>query len=123
MSKKDKEINSIPKEMDWSWFRPLEVHIHGGNFERASKIFKNLVQAERILSEYKRHQSYEKPSERSRREHQEAINRVLEEEAKAKKIASGEYEKEKLKKLKKKEKKKQEKLERLKRLGLTENEE
>ena len=122
MSKKDKEINSIPKEMDWSWFRPIEVHVRG-NFERASKIFKNLVQAERILSDYKRHQSYEKPSERARREHQEALNRVIEEEAKAKKIASGEYEKEKLKKLKKKEKKKQEKIERMKRLGLSENEE
>lgn len=107
MGKKHKQSTSpsnVPPEMDHSYFSPIEVQVDG-NFERAFKIFRSIVQAEGILALYKEKQSYEKPSEKKRRKHNESCRRVLEAEMKQKKILSGEYEKEKLKKLKKKGKK------------------
>jgi len=102
-----KAINpsSAPKEVDYSYFSPVEVIVHN-NFERAMKIFKSLVQSEKIISLYKEKQAYEKPSVKKRRKSAEAQQRVFEAEMKAQKIASGEYEKEKLRKQLKKEKKK-----------------
>jgi ribosomal protein S21 len=96
---------AIPKEMDFSYFSPLEVKVYN-NFEKALKTFKMLVQSEKVLSLYKEKQSYEKPSVRKRRKHAESVKRVFDAENKQKKIASGEYEKEKFKKLLKKEQKK-----------------
>ena len=95
----------IPQETDFSYFAPLEVVVQG-NFERAMKIFKSLVQGEKIISKYKEKQAYEKPSVKKRRKSAEARRRIYEAEVKAKKIASGEYEKERLRKQLKKEKKK-----------------
>jgi ribosomal protein S21 len=51
---------------------PLEVKVFSNNFERAMKAFRSLVQKERILSSYKDKQTYEKPSDRRRRKHNEA---------------------------------------------------
>ena len=113
--KKDKKVtesNNIkktsgPPEMDWSYFSPIEVKVYG-NFDKAFKNFRALVQSEKILSLYKEKQSYEKPSEKKRRKHIESIRRTIENEIKQKKILSGEYEKEKVKKQLKKEKRKRE---------------
>jgi ribosomal protein S21 len=96
-----------PAEMDWSHFSPLEVKVYG-NFDKAFKAFRALVQSEKILSLYKEKQSYEKPSEKRRRKHNESIKRTLELQMKQKKIMSGEYEKEKIKKQAQKDKRKRE---------------
>jgi ribosomal protein S21 len=106
-TKTDKSLVSGkgPEELDFSYFKPLEVRVYDNNFERAFKTFKALVQFERILSVYKERQSYEKPSEKKRRKHGESIQKSFELDMKKKKIKSGEYEKEKQKKLLKKEQK------------------
>lgn len=96
-----------PAEMDFSYFSPIEVKVYN-NFEKAFKSFRSLVQAEKILSLYKEKQSYEKPSDKKRRKHNENIKRLIEIESKQKKIISGEYEKEKIKKQAKKDKRKKE---------------
>jgi ribosomal protein S21 len=109
MAKKTKKTattnsSSVPPEMDFSYFSPPEIKVKG-NFERAFKAFRSLIQAEKILTLYKEKQSYEKPSEKRRRKYNESVQRNLELEARQKKIKSGEFEKEKAKKLAKKEKK------------------
>lgn len=86
-----------PPEFDFSYFQPIQVEVFN-NFEKAAKIFKTLVQSEGVLAKYKEKQSYEKPSEKRRRKHNESVRRVIENEIKQKKILSGEYEREKLKK-------------------------
>lgn len=96
-----------PPEMDFSYFSPIEIKVYG-NFEKAFKMFRTLVQSEKILSLYKEKQSYEKPSEKRRRKHNESIKRTLDAEVKQRKILSGEYDKEKLKKQVKKDKRRKE---------------
>lgn len=56
---------------------PLEVKVNN-NFDRALKIFKALVQKEKILSTYKERSRYEKPSDRKRRKRNEAKRKLLE---------------------------------------------
>jgi small subunit ribosomal protein S21 len=51
--------------------QPLQVEVRG-NFDRALRAFRNLVQKERILSTYKEKQSYEKPSVKRRRKQNES---------------------------------------------------
>lgn len=97
-----KASKEAPKEMDWDHFQPLEVRVHN-DFDRAFKQFRLLVQTERVLSLYKEKQSYEKPSEKRRRKHNESIQKNFELEIKKQKIASGQYEKDKLRKQKRKE--------------------
>jgi len=99
--------NAGPPEFDWSYFSPIEVKVYG-NFDRAFKNFRMLVQSEKILSLYKEKQSYEKPSDKKRRKLNESIQKTLEAEMKQKKILSGEYEKEKVKKQAQKEKRRRE---------------
>lgn len=96
--------SSFPKETDWSYFKPVQIEVFG-NFDRAVKNFRSLVQSEKILATYKEKSRYEKPSEKKRRKQSEALQRVFEEEMKQKKILSGEYEKEKVKKQARKEQK------------------
>lgn len=57
---------------------PLEVKVYGNNFDRALKAFRALVQKERILSEYKEKQTYEKPSDKKRRKRNEAKRKAME---------------------------------------------
>ena len=57
--------------------QPLEVKVFG-NFDKALRAFRALVQKERILSTYKEKQSYEKPSQKRRRKKNEAIRKKLE---------------------------------------------
>lgn len=52
--------------------KPLEVKVYNNNFDRALKAFRALVQKERILSNYKEKQRYEKPSEKKRRKRNES---------------------------------------------------
>ena len=61
--------------------QPLEVKVYD-NFERAMKIFKSLVQKERILSLYKEKSRYEKPSDKKRRKRNEMKRKLLELETK-----------------------------------------
>ena len=58
--------------------KPLEVVVRPGNFDRALRAFRNLVQKERILSTYKEKQSYEKPSVKRRRKHNEMKRKRME---------------------------------------------
>jgi small subunit ribosomal protein S21 len=51
--------------------RPLEVKV-GDNFDKAFKIFRSIVQKERVISTFKERQSYEKPSVRRRRKRAES---------------------------------------------------
>jgi len=50
---------------------PLEVKVYNGNFDKALRAFRALVQKERILSVYKENQSFEKPSDKRRRKRNE----------------------------------------------------
>jgi small subunit ribosomal protein S21 len=99
--------STIPAEIDFDkLFSPIQVVVLNDNFDRALKIFRSLVQSERILSLFKEKSRYEKPSEKKHRKQNEAKRRMFEEDMKQKKIASGEYEKDLLKRQIKKEKKK-----------------
>jgi small subunit ribosomal protein S21 len=82
----------------------LEVKVRG-DFDQASKIFKNLVQKEGVLALYKEKQSYEKPSIKRRRKKLEAIENRKAAEMKQQLIESGEWERRMKKKLKRKEQK------------------
>jgi len=57
--------------------KPLEVKVYG-NFEKAVRAFKALVQKEKILSQYKDAQVYEKPSDKKRRKKNEARRKRFE---------------------------------------------
>jgi ribosomal protein S21 len=109
-SQQEIKTSSGPSEIDENYFSPIQI-IVGNNFERAFKAFRSLVQAEKILSIFKEKQSYEKPSDKKRRKHNETMRRNYEDAAKQKKILSGEYEKEKVKKQAKKEKRMKERSE------------
>ena len=100
-----------PSEIEEGYLQPLQVQV-GHNFDRAMKTFRSMVQAENVINDWRKRQAYEKPSEKKRRKKAEAIQRLYEEEMKAKKIASGEYDKEKAKKQQKKEQKMKERMER-----------
>jgi small subunit ribosomal protein S21 len=58
--------------------RPVQVEVRSGtreDFEYALRTFKSMVQKEKIISLYKEHQSYEKPSEKKRRKRREAAEK------------------------------------------------
>lgn len=61
--------------------KPLEIKVYG-NFEKAVRAFKALVQKEKILSQYKDAQVYEKPSDKKRRKTNEARRKRYESERK-----------------------------------------
>lgn len=82
----------------------LEVQVYG-SFEEAFKRFKSLVQKEKIVSNFKDRQSYEKPSEKKRRKAREAVERKLLTESRERLILSGEWDKrQKRKEVKRKQK-------------------
>ena len=56
---------------------PLQVVVYG-NFERAFRTFKNMVQKERVLSDFKEKQSFEKKSDKKRRKRNEAKRELFE---------------------------------------------
>jgi small subunit ribosomal protein S21 len=57
---------------------PIEIKVYGNNFEKALKAFRALVQKERILSDFKEKQVYEKPSDKRRRKRNEAKRKSME---------------------------------------------
>jgi small subunit ribosomal protein S21 len=67
----------------------LEVRVQG-NFDRAFKAFRSLVQKERILSLYKEKQSFEKPSDKKRRKRSENSRKLYEVKMRQERIANGE---------------------------------
>jgi small subunit ribosomal protein S21 len=84
---------------------PLQVKVgpRREDFEDAFRKFKAKVQKEKILSEYKDRQSYEKPSEKRRRKRREALERRISTEIRQRQILTGEWDKkQKLKQNKKK---------------------
>lgn len=84
MKKEYKETETVrPGEL--LDLKPLEVKVHGGNFDRASRMFRALVQKEKIISLYKEKSTYEKPSQKRRRKRQEAKSKLFEQTEKAKK--------------------------------------
>jgi small subunit ribosomal protein S21 len=71
-------VNSKKQEHEPIQAQPLEVKVIGGNFDRAFRAFRALVQKERILSIYKEKQGYEKPSVKRRRKINESKRKQLE---------------------------------------------
>lgn len=71
----DQEDLSIPHTAVQAKF--LEVQVFG-NFDRAMRTFRALVQKEGILSTYKERGAYEKPSDKRRRKKNEAIRKIIE---------------------------------------------
>lgn len=63
--------------------KPLEVKVVG-NFDRAFKAFRAIVQKEKILPTYKEKQAYEKPSDKRRRKINERARKLRELEFKEK---------------------------------------
>lgn len=95
-------MNSFAKNDKEVVIKPLEVQVH--NFEEAFKRFKSLVQREKVVSDFKEKQSYEKPSERKRRKSREALERKLLTESREQLMLSGEWDKrQKRKELKRKQ--------------------
>lgn len=58
--------------------KPLEVVVYSNSFDKALRAFRALVQKERILSNFKEKQRYEKPSDRKRRKRNEARRKAME---------------------------------------------
>lgn len=59
--------------------QPLQVKVYNGNFDKALRAFRAVVQKERILSLFKEKSRYEKPSEKRRRKRNEAHQKELQE--------------------------------------------
>lgn len=74
-------------------FRGLEIKVHDNDFEDAFRKFKSLVQKEKIISEYKEKQRYEKPSDKKRRKKRESIQKVMLAKLREQQILSGEWDK------------------------------
>ena len=105
MSKYNKNNNnSVQKTpsgfrpLDFSHFEPLQVEVRNGRFDESCKIFKSIVQKEKVLNLFNEKSRYEKPSVKKRRKSAEAQQRKLAAETKQKLIDSGEWEKRKAKK-------------------------
>ncbi len=81
--KKQNHVHQVNSETVFA--KPLEVKVIGNNFDRAFKIFRSMVQKEKILSLYKEKRYYEKPSDKRRRKQNERKRKLLELEAKQKK--------------------------------------
>ena len=75
---------------------PLQVEVQGpsrDDFEKAHKLFRSIVQREKVISKYKECQYYEKPSAKKRRKRREAHEKRLAMASKMRLIKSGEWEK------------------------------
>lgn len=55
---------------------PLEVEVRNNDVEQALKILKHKMSVEGILAELKRRRFAEKPSEKKRRKHREALKKM-----------------------------------------------
>jgi small subunit ribosomal protein S21 len=55
---------------------PLEVEVRNNDINQALKVLKNKMSVEGVLSELKKRRYAEKPSERRRRKHREALKKM-----------------------------------------------
>jgi len=55
---------------------PLEVEVRNNDVVQALKILKHKMSAEGVLSDLKNHRFAEKPSEKKRRKHREALKKL-----------------------------------------------
>lgn len=69
----------------------LEVKVWS-SFEDAMRRFRSIVQKEKIISDYKQYQKYEKPSEKRRRLKRESRERVFLNDLRLKQMKTGEWE-------------------------------
>lgn len=86
------------RPLEFSHFEPLQVIVRNGRFDESCKIFKSIVQKEKVLNLFNEKSRYEKPSVKKRRKSAEAQQRKLAAENKQKLIESGEWQKRKDKK-------------------------
>lgn len=56
--------------------RPLEVEVRNGDLEEAIKILRHKMSKDGILTELKNRRHAEKPSDKKRREHREALKKM-----------------------------------------------
>lgn len=99
-----KKINKRLFNFDPPEITPLEVRVNG-SFEDACRKFKALFQKERIASDLKERESYEKPSEKKRRKKREAKERNLMLLARERMMATGEWDKKQKRKAAKQQRK------------------
>lgn len=91
-------------------FSHMEVKVYDSSvesFNTALKIWKSMVQKSRILSDFKASKTYEKPSEKRKREKREGVERRRILAVKEKQMASGEWDKIQKKKERRRENKRQ----------------
>lgn len=74
----DRSVSGNKQEHEAVQAEPLQVIVRNGQFDKALRAFRNLVQKERILSTYKEKQSYEKPSVKRRRKRNEMKRKRME---------------------------------------------
>lgn len=86
------------RPIDLNRFESLQVIVRNGRFDEACKIFKSIVQKEKVLNLFNEKSRYEKPSVKKRRKSAEAQQRKLAAETKQRQIESGEWQKKKEKK-------------------------
>ena len=74
-NKHDKRDKPLP-EMRAPEIRPIEVTVRGDDIGQALRVLKTRMSKEGVLSEVKRRRHAEKPSDKKRRKHREAMKRV-----------------------------------------------
>jgi len=96
------------RPVDLSTFEPLQVKIDKGRAEDGIRLFKSIVQKDKVLALYKEKQHFEKPSVKKRRKQREAAEKRYSLEVKAEMMKNGEWDKKLKRKQKKLENKKKE---------------
>lgn len=69
---KKTENDNVPN----SHLKPLEVDVRNGDLEEAIKILRHKMSKDGILTELKNRRHAEKPSDKKRREHREALKKM-----------------------------------------------
>ena len=64
------------KQNEKTTIRPLEVDVRNNDVEQAIKVLRNKISKDGILSELRRRRFAEKPSEKKRRKHREALKKM-----------------------------------------------
>jgi small subunit ribosomal protein S21 len=65
---------------------PLEVDVRNNDIEQALKVLKNKLAKDGILAELKERRHAEKPSEKKRRKHREALRKLRSKKSKSRKF-------------------------------------
>lgn len=59
-----------------SHIKPLEVEVRNGDLEEAIRVLRHKMSKDGILTELKTRKHFEKPSDKKRREHREALKKM-----------------------------------------------